>query len=109
MTATATKDQQKKENKGAARAEKDKAEVDARHAEIRAKWQTHDRTEIATAITGLPAVDKDGRSKDGSESTLSLRTVGGRLYVEADGEVVLDRDGVIELLRFANSAHQAVA
>lgn len=86
-----------------AQADKDKAEVDRVHREIRDKWATHNRTEIEFTVPGVE--DEDGKP----QGEVRGRTVGGRLYLEADDEVVLDQYGTADLRRHLEAAFQAVS
>jgi hypothetical protein len=81
------------------RRDKALAEVREVHDQIREQWLFHNRTEIQRVVTG---VEDSGK--------VVLSSANGRVYVSASsGEVILDHDGVADLVRQANELFQAVS
>jgi hypothetical protein len=81
------------------RRDKALAEVREVHDQIREQWLFHNRTEIKRVVHG---VDDSGE--------VVLSSANGRVYVSASsGEVVLDHDGVADLVRQTNELFQAVS
>ena len=97
MARTQSKPKDKGQDAGPTKADKAMDEVREVHDNIRRKWQTHERTEIT-------------REVETDEGDLEVRTVDGKCYLTVDGhEVVLDREGVIDLRRNLEAAFQAVS
>lgn len=81
------------------RRDKALAEVREVHDQIREQWLFHNRTEIKRVVTGV---------EDSGEVVLS--SANGRVYVSASNdEVILDHDGVADLVRQTNELFQAVS
>lgn len=100
MSGKAKKPAAKKDD-GPSRAEREMDEVRRVHAEQRDRAKHKGRTEVEFVIEGIEHEDQ----KAGS---LTIRTAGGRCFIESDGEVVLDHDGVADLVRHSSSVFQAV-
>ena len=85
---------------GAEKAAEDHAAV---HEANRARAATHERTEVHREVDGLTSAGAE------KAKPLEVHAVDGRVFMNTHGELVLDREGVIQAQKALAAAFQAVA